>query len=175
MDKAFSNTVVDVDSLPQVSEVTFESLDPKYKWISFISTFIFLTVVLCGYIIIGYIFNDTLISSPWIYIIIFLYVSILIWWFWIEYKSFAMMGYALREHDVLIREGIFFKSLIAVPYNRIQHCETFQGVLSRLVGLSSISIHTAGGSGSEISIDGLSQEKAQQVRQFIISKASHAR
>jgi uncharacterized protein len=54
----------------------------------------------------------------------------------------------------------------------VQHCEIYQGVLSRALDLASISIHTAGGSGSELSIDGIDHDIAQHLRQLISSKTA---
>ena len=50
--------------------------------------------------------------------------------------------------------------------------EVNQGVISKIIGLSSVKIYTAGGSYSDLSIPGLPEDKAQQLKSFLSEQIS---
>ena len=50
--------------------------------------------------------------------------------------AFHYMGYALREKDISYRSGWLWRSMVTVPFNRVQHCEIKQGLIDRRFGLS---------------------------------------
>lgn len=85
-------------------------------------------------------------------------------------KRFAAEGYALREHDILHKHGVWWRSLTAIPFNRMQHCEISRGPVESAFGLATLRVYTAGGSGSDLSISGLPLAEAQRVKEFITKK-----
>lgn len=172
MSETFTNQVINISDLPSLDDVQYTHVSPKYRWVTALSMIIFSTILLIVYLVVGWLAKPVMLEMPVIAIVLGLYIILSLAWLWLVFKSYAYLGYALREHDILIREGILFKSLIAVPYNRVQHCEIYQGALSRFLGLATISIHTAGGSGSELSIDGIDHDIAHHVRQLISSKTN---
>jgi len=79
-------------------------------------------------------------------------------------------GYALRKQDVLFRTGLFFRSVTAVPLNRIQHVELSRGPLERAYGLATLQVFTAGGSGADLSVPGLVAETGERLREYILGR-----
>ena len=86
--------------------------------------------------------------------------------------GFSRRGYALRERDLTYRKGWIFFSTTTLPFNRIQHTEVSQGPIEKKFDLCTLKIFTAGGSTSDLSIPGLEEEEAQQLRDFISKKAA---
>jgi membrane protein YdbS with pleckstrin-like domain len=86
--------------------------------------------------------------------------------------GYRKRSYALRELDLTYRKGWLFYSITTIPFNRIQHTDVSQGPIERQFALCTLSIYTAGGSTSDLSIPGLEQDEAQQLRDFIAKKAA---
>lgn len=72
-------------------------------------------------------------------------------------------GYVEREDDLYITHGVLFRTLVAVPYGRMQLVEVQSGPLERAFGLASVSLHTASAS-TDATIPGLTPEEAARLR-----------
>lgn len=72
--------------------------------------------------------------------------------------------YAVREHDLLVEQGVLFRRRSAIPHRRIQHVDTRQGPLERLFGLSQVMVYTAAGALADGAIPGLGEEEANALR-----------
>ncbi|MEE9438231.1 MAG: PH domain-containing protein [Saprospiraceae bacterium] len=88
------------------------------------------------------------------------------------YFAFSCKNYALRQKDLIFNSGLFWKTSTVVPFNRVQHCEVSQGPIDRFFNLAQLKVYTAGGSSSDLSIEGLSPENAHRIKDFIVSKTS---
>lgn len=84
-------------------------------------------------------------------------------------RQVAAMGFAEREDDLLIKSGILFKNLTAVPYGRLQYLEVYEGPILRMVGLSNLSITTAG-AGSMGAIHGIPVATAEELRERLTAR-----
>jgi membrane protein YdbS with pleckstrin-like domain len=88
-------------------------------------------------------------------------------WVGLYYKS---MWYELREDEMSWKRGVWFRTTGVVPYNRITNLDVRQGPVMRLLGISTLSVQTAGYSGQavpEIRIEGI--EQAEELRELIRS------
>ncbi len=91
----------------------------------------------------------------------------LIWtlvWPTLEYRVFR---YDIREHDFLVQQGVLFRKSSAIPLHRIQHIDTHQGPIDRLLGLSTLMLYTAAGVTPDGVIPGLAEEDAQHLRDIL--------
>lgn len=79
-------------------------------------------------------------------------------------------GYVVRDKDLVYRAGVLWRSVKAVPYNRVQHAETASGPVDRRFGLARLTVFTAGGSGGDLRLDGLSNDTAERLRAHIATK-----
>ena len=84
--------------------------------------------------------------------------------------SFAKKGFALREHDVIFKSGVISETTTIVTNNRVQHVALHQGMLSRIFGLASIELFTAGGSSSDLKINGLLLDDAKKIKESVSLK-----
>ena len=76
----------------------------------------------------------------------------------------------MREHDVVFQSGVISQTTTIVTNNRVQHVALHQGVLSRMYGLASIELFTAGGSTSDLKIKGLRLEDAMKIKESVSLK-----
>ncbi len=77
-------------------------------------------------------------------------------------------GYAVRDRDILYRSGVLWRSVQAVPFNRVQHTKTDSTPLDRRFGLANLSIFPAGGGAHKIR--GLGGETAERLRAFVSAR-----
>ena len=78
-------------------------------------------------------------------------------------RQVRAIGYAEREADLLIRKGVMFRSLVVVPYGRMQFVDVQAGPLDRWGGIARVQLHTASPS-SDAAIPGLSPAEADRLR-----------
>lgn len=74
-------------------------------------------------------------------------------------------GYVVRENDILYRTGVLWRSVVAVPFNRVQHTKVDSGLLDRRFGLANLSVFPAGAGGHRIR--GLGADTARRLRVYI--------
>lgn len=86
-------------------------------------------------------------------------------------KKTQLKGIALREHDMAYRSGLYWQKTVLLALNRVQHVEVSSGPLQRKYGLASLKFFTAGGSSVDLKVDGLSRERAEQVRTYILTRS----
>jgi len=88
-------------------------------------------------------------------------VGMTIFWPTLEYDNFR---YAVREDDLLVQSGVIFKRWSSIPLNRIQHVDTRQGPMERMLGLSRLLVFTAAGMSADGSIPALATSVAESMR-----------
>jgi membrane protein YdbS with pleckstrin-like domain len=87
---------------------------------------------------------------------------------WFSFKSARVMRYALRQHDVIVQSGVFWKKETVQPIRRIQHIEQHQGPIDKRFGLFELKLFSAGTAHFTFRIPGLDAESASRIRQFIL-------
>jgi membrane protein YdbS with pleckstrin-like domain len=78
-------------------------------------------------------------------------------------RHYRSWGYLEREEDLYITHGVLFRSLIAVPYGRMQLVEVASGPLERAYKLATVSLKTASPE-TNATIPGLTPEEAARLR-----------
>lgn len=168
---SFVNNQILSDSLPKLQSIAFEPVQKSSLYVSIIALSLFFIILLVAATMVAFFVES--IKPFYIYVILgilLLFMALLLF----EWRGFKFRGFALRDHDVIFREGWLWRNTTVVPYNRVQHIEINQGPIDRLFDLSSINIFTAGGS-SDLEIDGLLPDQAANIKQFIIDKANQQR
>lgn len=165
----YDNQQIVTDSLPRLETVEYEPLQKNYLWMSMVQNAIFL-MVLFG---VGLIFTLTVFLSTFFATFLkmlgiwILFATLLIL---LTYFGFKRKGYALRERDISYKTGLIFKSVTTIPFNRVQHCELKKGPLEELFSITKLRVYTAGGMASDLAIPGLTQQRAESLKQFILNK-----
>ncbi|WP_456846827.1 PH domain-containing protein [Cellulomonas sp. P5_C6] len=97
-------------------------------------------------------------------------VVVLVGWIaWLVPRQVRAMAYAERADDLLVRRGIMFRSLVVVPYGRMQYVDVNAGPLARRFKIASVQLHTASPATSA-SIDGLPPHEAARLRDRMASR-----
>src|SRR4051812_29359912 len=78
-------------------------------------------------------------------------------------RNWRNWGYVEREDDLYITHGVMFRSLVAVPYGRMQLVEVASGPLERAFGLATVTLKTASAE-TNASIPGLIPDEATRLR-----------
>jgi uncharacterized protein len=78
-------------------------------------------------------------------------------------RNWRSWGYVEREDDLYITHGVLFRSLVAVPYGRMQLVEVASGPLERAFGLATVTLKTASAE-TNASIPGLTPDEATRLR-----------
>lgn len=84
--------------------------------------------------------------------------------------SYFRYFYHVESDRLVIQQGVFNRSRINLPFERIQHIQIEQKVLHRLLQVVSIRIDSAGSQGSEITIEALEREKAEALRSYVLAQ-----
>lgn len=163
------NLQIDTQELPKSESLVFEKLHTNYRKVSIYFTLIFFCILFIVYVVVGF-FVAVLFQWPIIMLSLTIWLILLGISVFVASKSYDYEGFALREKDISYTSGMFFKSTLIIPFNRVQHCEIEQGPIDRLFGLSELTFYTAGGSSSDMSIPGLTHEKAQSLKNYITTK-----
>lgn len=66
--------------------------------------------------------------------------------YWIP-KYYDSITYALKEDEVMVERGVWWKMKHVVPYARVMSVDVVQGPISRRFGIGSVHVHTAGYTG----------------------------
>ncbi len=83
-------------------------------------------------------------------------------YFFLE-RTWKSWGYVERDVDLYITHGVWFRSLTAVPYGRMQLVEVQSGPIDRSFGLATVTLKTASPN-TDATIPGLEPEEASRLR-----------
>lgn len=90
-------------------------------------------------------------------------------WYWVG-LFYESMWYELRDDEINWKRGVWFRTTGIIAYNRITNLDVRQGPFMRFLGISNLSIQTAGYSVQampEILIEAI--EHAEELRELIRS------
>lgn len=152
------------------SDASFELLSPLVLLVWFASRTIFWMTVIAGLAIAD---GFGLLEAQW-------------WQSWVFSPSLAWLippvhivlrllpyhgwGYQLREWDLLVRRGVLTREYIAIPLARVQRVDTSSSLFERLLGLTTLTVRTAGTRAARTRIPGLPSERATALRDQLSRK-----
>lgn len=77
---------------------------------------------------------------------------------------YRIWRFRLREDSLYLERGVFRRVRTVVPYVRIQHVDVSRGPVERIFGLATTVVYTAGSRGADVSIPGLSPDRADDLQ-----------
>ena len=90
-------------------------------------------------------------------------------------RQFESWRYQLREFDVVIQKGLFWRSERYIARDRVQHIDINAGPMDRRFGLVQVVIYAAGMAGSVGLIPGLTPPEAEWLKdQLLATRAMEA-
>jgi hypothetical protein len=167
---------MDLDSLPRFDAVAFERVSPKYAPLVLWLSIGFYALICVGVVIANLIADGlnalifSLSALPFIAGGLTLFALLT----WLAWKSASVIRYAVREHDVIVRTGIYWRKETVQPIVRIQHVEQSQGPLDKRLGLYTLKLFSAGTGHVTFQIPGLEARTAAKLKRFLIEKTQAA-
>lgn len=159
----FTNNSIDLASLPDYREIDFRPISTKYLTKSLLQLGITFLILSAGWAMLFF-FE---ISNLYRWFSLGILLAFFTFFFWNTVQLQKNYGFALREKDILYRRGFLVNKITVVPFNRIQHVSTTRGILDKKLGIATLNIFTAGGSGSDIKIPGLEPELAFRLKEAV--------
>ena len=162
---AFVNLQVNLSELPIADELVMEPMAESYvREVKAQLLIIFLSILIASVLPFLLTQITLLLAVPAFVLLLAIVISRLV------IRKAQVKGVSLREFDVAYRSGLFWRKTVIVAFNRVQHVEVSSGPLQRKFGLATVKFFTAGGSSVDLKVDGLSTERAEQIRTFIADK-----
>jgi len=163
----FQNSEIVLEELPGMEDLDWHPLHVRYARRVQLERLIILVIALVASTVAQFVVGLSLSPSVPIWVLVMLFAVPYLGW---PVISVPRRGYVLRDKDIIFRSGVIWRSVTAVPFNRVQHVESSNSPLDRRFGLANLQIFTAGGSGSDLQISGLSAENAEKLRVYILDK-----
>ncbi|WP_247827692.1 PH domain-containing protein [Arthrobacter antioxidans] len=84
-------------------------------------------------------------------------------------RQVAAIGYAERDDDLLVRQGVIFQRTMVVPYGRMQYVDVAVGPLERAFGICTLKLHTASPA-TNAEIPGLPADEGARLREQLSAR-----
>ncbi len=147
----------------------WHQISRRYVTVQLISTGAFLALVVAVALVVWLVAGQV-----WILIPAGLVVVVTLWTLAILPRQARAYGYQLRADDLVFRRGILWQRMVAVPYGRMQLVDITHGPLDRGFGIAQLKLVTAAAA-TGVTIPGLSQQGAEQLRDTLIAVAETRR
>jgi membrane protein YdbS with pleckstrin-like domain len=100
----------------------------------------------------------------WLAVLVFVvFAGLLGWGWWLIGRNWESWGYAERGDDLLVTHGVLFRTLVVVPYGRMQFVDVTAGPFERRFGIAKVQLHTATPA-TDAEIPGLTPGEAERLR-----------
>ncbi|MGO2172946.1 PH domain-containing protein [Staphylococcus equorum] len=130
----------------------YNYMDRSGKTVMRLSAYIMTTIfvlILAAIYIVNTMWLEWLNSNTmmWVLIIgvIIIVIQLLLGAILIPMYQYQIFRYKLDENEIIVRNGLWFVSVIKIPLFRIQNVDTHEGILMRKYKLASLTLSTAGG------------------------------
>ena len=93
---------------------------------------------------------------------------------WVVTRQVSAISWAETAEELVVRRGRLFRSLVSVPYGRLQYVDVQSGPLVRRLGMATVELHTASPeSGGRI--PGLPTAEAEALRERLAARGESQR
>lgn len=89
--------------------------------------------------------------------------------------SYFKFYFYIRDGELVLEKGVFRRTKINVPLDRIQTINFKQGILHQMLNVVAVEIDTAGSVGQEFSLRAIRKEQAEALRSYVESINSGAK
>lgn len=151
-----------------IPDTEWTRVSPRYVWPELIG------YLVTGLIVAGATVPLWLIGEWWGYAITAVVVVVTVIVAALTPRRVRAIGYQLREDDLLLRKGILYLRVVAVPYGRMQLIDINRGPVVRALGLSDLKFVTAAAA-SAVTIPGVPADEAERLRDRLVELAESRR
>jgi membrane protein YdbS with pleckstrin-like domain len=85
----------------------------------------------------------------------------------IPQSRYNARGYQIAADRLRVVRGFLWRSDTVVPFGRVQHIDVDQGPIDRFFGIATLTLHTAGNHNASVSLPGLGEDLARDMREDI--------
>lgn len=161
----FQNETITLEQIPKYEEIAYTNLHKNYVKIVRMNALIGFLFGIAVSVAIFFVFEE---FEKYYFIIGFSLLMLLISLF--PLLTYKKKKYAFRQHDVLYKKGLIFKTVNIIPYIRLQHVVIKQGWYAKKLGLATLELHTAANDRVDVSIPGLTLEDAERWKSFLLNR-----
>jgi membrane protein YdbS with pleckstrin-like domain len=149
----------------------YQSLDPRVVRLWQLTDLIAYVVLLLIAVVVGVVLMVQWPTSRLWVIGVWLAFALLGAWTILYYhpRNYRAWGYRLDQRVLLIRNGVWFRTIKLLPLPRLQHVDIKRGPLQRHFGLATLVLHTAGTAAASIEVPGLDANDAVRLRDQLIT------
>lgn len=112
--------------------------------------------------------------TGWAWLAVAAVVIVVAWVATVIRRQVAAISWAEAPEELVVRKGRLFRSLVSVPYGRLQFVDVQSGPLARRFGMATVELHTASPE-SGGSIPGLPTEQADALRERLAARGESQR
>jgi membrane protein YdbS with pleckstrin-like domain len=146
---------IDVDELTG----PVRKLDPRVRYVWVLGSVVG-SLVLAGIVgVAGFLLLDQLLVGPAVFLVLLALGAVMAV---LRYRSWS---YEVREDSLYLERGVLTHTRTVVPYVRIQHVDASRGPVERTLGLATAVVYTAGSRGADVSIPGLTTDRADDLQE----------
>ncbi len=92
---------------------------------------------------------------------------------WLGLRRHRRVRWRLGDDAFALRRGNWWQSETHVPISRVQHLDLKRGPLERMMGLSTLVVHTAGTRMATVNVAGLDADDAERLRNRLAHQLDH--
>lgn len=149
------------DSVPDIEELVGaeRTLEPTIQAVWVLQGAI--SALVLG-VIVSVAFLFAPVGGPWVGGVVSVVVFLLSAVF--AFLRYRIWAYQLRTDSLILKRGVITRVSTVAPYVRIQHVDVRRGPTERAFGLATTVVYTAGSRGADVSIPGLTPERAEDLQ-----------
>jgi membrane protein YdbS with pleckstrin-like domain len=156
----------DPAKLPAEDEGALIKLDPNYAHMLRMQTALTAIPCLVGALVAEAAVREAAVLPPGLIAGTVLVVAVLLI-LRIPQRRYSARGYQMGADRLRVVRGLMFRSDTVVPFGRVQHIDMTQGPLERFFGIATLTVHTAGNHNASVSLPGLGEDLAREMREAI--------
>lgn len=119
------------------------------------------TAILLPLAVVGVI--PAIVLTSWLAVVPLVLLAAWVWSMWLIPRQVAAISWAELPEELAIRKGRVWRSMVTIPYGRIQYVDLSSGPYKRAKGLADITVNTASPQSSG-DLPGLPVEVAEDLR-----------
>ncbi len=113
-------------------------------------------------------------ATRWLLVATLVVALVGLWAVWLSGRQVSAISWVELDEEIVIRKGRMLRTLVSVPYGRLQYVDIQSGPLERAFGIASCEIHTASPE-SGGSLPGLPVAEAEALRSRLAARGEAQR
>lgn len=149
-------------------ELPWRPVSPALRTVRLIGVAVVFGVLIVAAVVVA------LVVDRWVWLGVLALALAGAWAAWVVHRQVSAISWVELEEEIVIRKGRLFRTLVSVPYGRLQYVDIQSGPLARAFGIAQCEIHTASPE-SGGSLPGLPTEEAEALRTRLAARGEAQR